>query len=166
MATRIGGPPKRRKDRYSKPFQSKPKPQGYVFGRPSQYRPEYCERAIDFMKQGYSVTALAGHLEVSKDSVYDWINRYPDFCHAVSKGRAARVQALEAKLLTTSQGVGVTAAIFALKNADPDEWQDRYQTEVRVNVAIAQMSDGELMAIAASAKSPMIEFETDSGHRG
>ena len=62
MMTRIGGPPKRRKDRYSKPFQSKPKPEGYVFGRPTLYRPEYCERAIAFMSQGYSVTALAGHL--------------------------------------------------------------------------------------------------------
>lgn len=156
MMTRIGGPPKRRKDRYSKPFQSKPKPEGYVFGRPTLYRPEYCERAIAFMSQGYSVTALAGHLGMSKDAVYDFVNRYPDFRHAIAMGRAARVQALEAKLLTTSQGVGVTAAIFALKNADPDEWQDRYQSEVRVSVAISQMSDAELMAIAASAK-PMIE---------
>jgi hypothetical protein len=39
----------------------------------------------------------------------------------INMGRAARVAALETKLLTTSQGVGVTAAIFALKNADPDE---------------------------------------------
>ena len=59
-------------------------------------------------------------------------------------GRAARVAALEAKLLSTSQGVGVTAAIFALKNADPDEWQDRYYTDTRVNVSIEQMSDEEL----------------------
>ena len=57
---RVGGPPKRRKDRYSKPFQPKPKPEGYTFGRPTEYRPEYCQRAIEFMKQGYSVTALAG----------------------------------------------------------------------------------------------------------
>ena len=47
-------------------------------------------------------------------------------------GRAARVAALETKLLATSQGVGVTAAIFALKNADPDEWQDRYYTKCRM----------------------------------
>ena len=29
-------------DRFSKPFRSKPKPEGYVFGRPTLYRPEYC----------------------------------------------------------------------------------------------------------------------------
>jgi hypothetical protein len=151
-----GQPKRRRADRFSKPFRSKPKPEGYVFGRPTTYRPEYCQRAIEFMGEGYSVTALAGHLEMSKDAIYDWINLYPDFCHAINMGRAARVAALETKLLTTSQGVGVTAAIFALKNADPDEWQDRYHTETTVNVPIEKISDAELMAIISGAK-PVIE---------
>jgi hypothetical protein len=71
-------------------------------------------------------------------------------------GRAARVAALEAKLLSTSQGVGVTAAIFALKNADPDEWQDRYYTENKVNVSVEQMSDAELLAIIANANTPAL----------
>ena len=148
-----GQPKRRRADRYSKPFRSKPKPEGYVFGRPTQYRPEYCQRAIDFMRQGYSVTALAGHLGMSKDAIYDLINLYPDFRHAINIGRAARVAALEAKLLTTSQGVGVTAAIFALKNADPDEWKDRYYAENQVNVSVEQMSDAELLAIIESGSS-------------
>jgi len=159
MAKRLkaaGQPKRRRADRYSKPFRSKPKPEGYVFGRPTLYRPEYCQRAIEFMGQGYSVTALAGHLGMSKDAIYDWINLYPDFRHAVNMGRAARVAALEAKLLATSQGVGVTAAIFALKNADPNEWQDRYYTETTVNVSIDQMSDADLLAIIAKADTPAL----------
>jgi hypothetical protein len=80
----------------------------------------------------------------------------PNFCHAINMGRAARVAALEAKLLSTSQGVGVTAAIFALKNADPDEWQDRYYTEAKVNVSIRKMSDAELLAIIAAADTPAL----------
>jgi hypothetical protein len=151
-----GQPRRQRKDRYSKPFRSKPKPEGYVFGRPSLYRPEYCQRAIDYMGQGFSLTALAGHLGMSKDAIYDWINLYPDFRHAVNIGRAARVAALEAKLLSTSQGVGVTAAIFALKNADPDEWQDRYHTETEMNVSIRQMSDEQLLAIASQGNTPLL----------
>src|SRR6267142_3727982 len=108
------------------------------------------------MGRGYSVTALAGHLGMSKDAIYDWINHHPDFCHAINMGRAARVAALEAKLLTTSQGVGVNAAIFALKNADPDEWQDRYYTETKVNVTIQQLSDEELLQIIATARPPLL----------
>ena len=154
-------PKRRRRDRYSKPFRSKPKPEGYEFGRPTLYRPEYCQRAIEFMGQGYSVTALAGHLGVTKNAVYEWMAAHRDFGDAINKGRAARVAALEAKLLTTSQGVGVTAAIFALKNADPDEWQDRYNTESTVNVKIERIPDAELMRIASNGRAPLlIEGET------
>jgi hypothetical protein len=170
-----GQPKHRRAARFRKPFQSKPKPEGYVFGRPTLYRPEYCQRAIEFMRQGYSVTALAGHLGVGKQCVYEWMAAHRDFDDAINMGRAARVAALEAKLLSTSQGVGVTAAIFALKNADPDEWQDRYYTETKVNVSIRQMSDAELWAIASSAPTPAlieakpVEAATDvtgTGRRG
>ena len=151
-----GQPKRRRRDRYSKPFRSKPKPEGYVFGRPTLYRPEYCQRAIEFMGQGYSVTALAGHLGISKDTIYDWITTHRTFADAINMGRSARVTALEAKLLNTSKGVGVTAAIFALKNADPDEWQDRYNTESKVNVRVERIPDHELMRIASTASSPLL----------
>jgi hypothetical protein len=147
-----GKPKRRRADRFSKPFRSKPKPEGYVFGRPTLYRPEYCQRAIEFMGQGYSVTALAGHLGVGKQCVYEWMAAHRDFDDAVNMGRAARVATLEAKLLTTSQGVGVTAAIFALKNADPDEWQDRYNTTTEINMNIHKLTDAQLREIAARGK--------------
>ena len=50
----------------------------------------------------------------------------------------------------------MTAAIFALKNADPDEWQDRYYTQTKVNVSIDQMSDADLLAIIAKADTPAL----------
>ena len=105
---------------------------------------------------GFSVTALAGELGVAKDTIYEWISVHAEFSAAIRKARAARVAALEAKLLTTSQGVGVTAAIFALKNADPDEWQDRYNTESTVNVRVERIPDHELMRIASTARAPLL----------
>ena len=124
---------------------------------PALYRPEYCKRAIEFMGHGvFSVTALAGELGVAKDTIYEWISVHAEFSAAIRKARAARVAALEAKLLTTSQGVGVTAAIFALKNADPDEWQDRYNTESTVNVRVERIPDHELMRIASTARAPLL----------
>jgi hypothetical protein len=108
------------------------------------------------MGEGFSLTAFAGMIGVCKETIYEWINAHLDFSHAVNSARAARVSALETKLLTTQVGVGVTAAIFALKNADPTEWQDRYHTETNVNVSIKQMSDAELMAIAYGANTPAL----------
>jgi len=143
-----------------RPFRAKPRPADYVTGRPTLYEPEYCQTVVEFMGEGYSLTAFAGEIRVSKDAVYEWIDRWPEFRHAVKIARAARLRALERKLLTTKIGVGVTAAIFALKNADPDEWKDLYQNETNINVNIQQLSDDQLMAIAAAGK-PALTIEHD-----
>ncbi len=156
-----------------RPFRSKPKPEGYVTGRPTLYKREYCQAVIDCMAKGYDLTAFAGTVDVARETVYDWIGRFPEFRHAVNVARAKRVLALQTKLLTTKAGVGVTAAIFALKNAAPDEWQDRYYTETKVHVSIDQMPDADLWAIIEANKPALIEAKpvetatdvTDSEHR-
>src|SRR6478672_3824165 len=87
--TAAGQPKRRRVDRYSKPFRSKPKPEGYVFGRPTLYRPEYCQLVIERMGQGFSLTAFAGTIGVSKIAVYERIRAHADFGDAVSRARPA-----------------------------------------------------------------------------
>ena len=143
------GPPKRGSD--PKPFRAKPKPEGYVFGRPTLYRPEYCQRVIECMSQGFDLSAFAGTVNASRMSVYRWIDEHTDFRDAVNIGRSKRLYMLQEKLLTTKMGVGVTAAIFALKNAAPDEWQDRFNTQTEVNVRIERIPDARLLEIVQSA---------------
>ncbi|QOZ68869.1 hypothetical protein [Bradyrhizobium arachidis] len=135
---------------------------GQTFGRPSQYKPEYCEVVIEFMGQGYSLTAFAGHIRQSKDAVYDWIRAHADFSHAVSRARAARIAALEAKLLRARKGAETSAAVFALKNADPEEWRDVRSVDHQHSLKAEQLTDAQLYAIAsqkAGAHGTVIEGE-------
>ena len=48
-------------------------------GRPSKYKPEYCERIIELGKQGYSHAELAADLEVDKHSMYRWAEQHEEF---------------------------------------------------------------------------------------
>jgi hypothetical protein len=67
----------------------------------------------------------------------------------VSRGRAGRTNWLEGKLLRSRKGAETTAAIFALKNAAPDEWRDvKYQEHQHLH-QIKQLTDAQLQAIAA-----------------
>lgn len=78
------------------------------------------------MGQGYSKTAFAGSIGVCLDTLLEWASIYPEFSLAVKEGQAARTGCLERGLLDGAQlGPQVTARIFALKNAAPDEWRDR-----------------------------------------
>jgi hypothetical protein len=143
-----------------RPFRAKWRPPDYVTGRPTLYRPEYCEAVISVMGEGYDLTAFAGSIGVSREAVYDWIDAHAEFRHAVNIAKSARLFALQRKLLNTQIGVGVTAAIFALKNADPENWQDRYNTTTDVNVRIEKLSDEQLDAIIAQhVRSGSIEHD-------
>lgn len=100
-------------------------------GRPTKYDPAMCELVVPYMEQGYSTTALAGHLGVSRQSIYEWMGIYPEFSDAVKQGQAAGVEWWESCLRNnalTGQG-NATAAIFGLKNRGPDDWRDKQVIE-------------------------------------
>ena len=102
------------------------------------------------MSQGYSLTAFAGSIGQGRDTVYKWIRAHSEFGDAVSRARAARVLWLERKLLRSRKGAETRAAIFALKNAAPDEWRDIKTTEHNQQpVAFERLTDAQLKAIAS-----------------
>jgi hypothetical protein len=124
-------------------------------GRPTEYRPEYCQAVIDLMAQGFSLTAFAASICVAKDTVYEWIKVHPQFSDAVARARAARVYELETKLLRSRVGAETSAAIFALRNADPTEWRDIKHIDPVPVQHIEPLTDAQLHAIAARELHPV-----------
>jgi transposase-like protein len=94
-------------------------------GAPEKYDPAYCQEAIAFMEQGYSKTALAGHLDVCRETLVNWSAEHPEFLAALKTAVCKRVQCLEREMMATDVAPRVTARIFALKNADPEEWNKK-----------------------------------------
>jgi len=134
----------------------------YVFGRPSEYRPEYCRLVQEHMGKGKSLTAFAGSIGQGKETIYGWITRHADFADAVNRARSRRLDALEDRLLAANNGGTAATSIFALKNADPDEWREvRYQN-IETNVNVKVLSTAELQAIAAGRPAPMIDVTPDA----
>lgn len=130
-------------------------------GRPNEYKAEYCEAVQDYMAQGYSLTAFAGSIKKARDTIYRWMTEYSEFSDAVSRGRAARVTALEVKLLRARYGAQSSSAIFALKNADPHEWRDMRSVDHTHNVTLTKMTDEQLLAIASGRASDVTVIEHD-----
>lgn len=88
-------------------------------GRPSKYKPEFCEQLISFMSEGYSFEAFAGEIEVAIDSISKWVNEHKEFSEAKKIG-----QAISRKWWETAGQNGMYAGkafnptvwIFAMKN--------------------------------------------------
>jgi hypothetical protein len=118
-------------------------------GRPSEYREEYCEAVILKAREvGLSLTGFAGSIGVARDTIYEWIKEHPAFSDACSRAKAARVTWWELKLGRSRKGAETTAAIFALRNADPQEWRDVRHTTKAVTHNIRQLTTAELHEIA------------------
>lgn len=97
--------------------------------RPSKYKEEYCEESIEFLSDGYSVTALAGHFRVSVSTVYKWAEQHPDFSEALKTGQALAALWWERVLRNTAlTGEGnASCAIFGVKNRSRGEWKDKVE---------------------------------------
>ena len=98
----------------------------------SLYRASYCEEIVDFLKDGYSLAAFAGHIGVSRKRIRDWADRHPDFAEAVQRAKAKSALWWERRTLELAQtGQGnASAIIFGLKNRVPEEWRDKIHTEL------------------------------------
>ncbi len=97
-------------------------------GRPTLYEPEFCAQVVAYMAKGFSLTAFAGHIRVARETIYEWARVHPEFSDAVKVAMGCRVEVLEEGLLDTSMpSPQITARIFALKNASPQDWRDRHE---------------------------------------
>jgi hypothetical protein len=101
-------------------------------GRPSDYDPSFCDEAVTFLADGFSLAAFAGHIGVTRQTVYNWTEQHPEFFDAVKTGQAKAVlwwEKANRSLATTGEG-NATAIVFGLKNRASDEWRDVKATEI------------------------------------
>ena len=73
-------------------------------GRPTSYRPEFCQRVVALMAEGRSLEGCAALLGVHPDSLNEWQKVHPQFSVAVRAGRAAATTYWENRLLAVSNG--------------------------------------------------------------
>lgn len=95
--------------------------------RPTKYKPEYCQKLIDFMGQPHSYEAFAGYIGVCKQTLYTWEKEHPEFLDAKKIARAKCQMAMENLGLnlikgTFGKGASTGAWVFMMKNMTG--WRD------------------------------------------
>lgn len=56
-------------------------------GRPSKYRPEYCERVLEMAKEGLGWADYAAEFEIDRTTLYDWAEQHEDFSTALKRAK-------------------------------------------------------------------------------
>lgn len=107
-------------------------------GRPTKYKPEYCQMLIDHMEKGLSFESFAGTINACDDTLRNWANRYPEFFNARKEGYAKNRAFWEklgmAGLTGKIAGFNASVWIFNMKNRF--KWTDRQETTHAGNVEL------------------------------
>ena len=103
------------------------KPDGYVFGRPTKYRPEMCEQVIEFGREGKSRAWIAAALHVAKSSLQLWEAEYPDFSAAMARAKTLEQVWWEDKGQENLGAVSFQSSMWNRSMAArfPDDWREK-----------------------------------------
>lgn len=90
-------------------------------GRPSKYKPEYCEQVVQFCKQpGHTLEMFAEHIEVHTDTLQEWKREHADFSVAHKRARMVSKNAMMKVgmkgMVGQIKGFNTTAWIFWMKS--------------------------------------------------
>jgi hypothetical protein len=133
------------------------KPDGYEFGRPTAYRPEYAATARAMCRLGATDFDLAQEFGVTTDAIWRWRSKYPDFSDATMAGKEAFDNRIERSLAQRAAGYSyhnerlfcyegvvvraeevihcppdVSACRLWLMNRKPDQWRAE-KTELKLD---------------------------------
>ena len=103
-------------------------------GRPTIYKPEYCQQLIEHMAQGLSFESFAGIIGTCTQTIYNWLDKHPEFLEAKKQAFAQnRVFWEKAGLNGMFMGgkdnpFNATVWVFNMKNRFG--WADKKETTV------------------------------------
>jgi len=124
-------------------------------GRPTKYDPNYNEQAYKLCLLGATDKDLANFFEVEEPTINNWKKEYPDFFQSLKAGKQVADSVIATKLFHRAKGYehvetitasfqgkitdqrdvikhyapDTTAAIFWLKNRQPEKWRDVQRIE-------------------------------------
>ena len=147
-------------------------------GRKSAYKEEYNQLAENYALLGATDKEMADLFSVTDRTLNQWKKDYPEFLQSLKKGKniadanvasrlynraigydckATKFATSEGKITDSKEYIehyppDTTAAIFWLKNRQPEKWRDKKAVDANVNLGdeLEGLSDEQLQAIIDS----------------
>lgn len=105
-------------------------------GRPTGYRPEYCERVIELGRTGASVVEMAAEIGVARATLEaNWTANHPEFLEAFTQAKQLSQvwwERMGRENLIVPQGITFQATVWSRSMAArfPADWRESSKTEI------------------------------------
>ena len=96
------------------------------------YKPEHCDLAIEAGKQGKSLAWIAAEIGVTKPTIFNWIEKFPEFAEAMALAKVYAQRWWEDAGQTNLATMGFSAGMWSRSMAArfPDDWREVKGTEL------------------------------------
>ena len=117
-------------------------------GRPTKYKPEFCDVVIDCGRAGMGKAEMAAELKIAYSNFDIWQHEHPEFQEAV-KEAVRQSQAWwerQGRIATFGAvpGFNATSYIFQMKNRFKDDWREKHDVDVTSNGATIALTSIDL----------------------
>jgi len=111
-------------------------------GRPSKYKPEYCQMLIDHMAKGYSFECFGADVLVTEKTLYNWIDSHPEFLQSKRLGEKLCQKWWE----TLGRGLAAgktqgNAAVFIFNMKNRFGWTDKRDLQLSGDLKVNSITD-------------------------
>jgi transposase len=117
-------------------------------GRPTKYKPEFCDAVIKAGEEGDTLVGMAEACDVSRETINEWMKIHPQFSDAVKLGLQKSQFWWEKKgrLATFGEvpGFNATSYIFQMKNRFKEDWREKQDVDVTSNGATIAITSLDL----------------------
>lgn len=103
-------------------------------GRPTDYRPEFCEQVIEYGQLGKSKAWMAARLGVSRQTLDTWTKEHPEFLdaitHALDLAQMWWEDLGQSYVLSKPGSASLNAGVYSRSMAArfPGDWREKTET--------------------------------------
>jgi transposase-like protein len=112
-----------------------------AIGRPSEYKPEWMlNKAIDLMSEGASKVEVAAELGITRETLYDWMKKHPEFSDTIKKGEQLCEAWWEKHGRRSLHDQKFNATLWYMNMKNRFKWSDRQEQtiDLTANVSTSQ----------------------------
>jgi hypothetical protein len=118
-------------------------------GRPSKYKPEYCEQVIAFGAEGKSREWVCGKLGIVVRTIINWQEENEEFLHAMEIANLKAQQWWEDAGQNGMLNKSVDGSIYSRSMAArfPKTWRDKIETEHSLAPGSKPISENKIIVV-------------------
>lgn len=101
-------------------------------GRPSKYKPEFCERMLEMAAEGCGMAEYAAEFGIDRATLYHWSEEHPEFLTALTRAKAVEQSwwEREARLNVRNKEFNANLWYRCAASRFRDDYTERKATEV------------------------------------